>query len=154
MENREIRPGAIQVGLNSPSDREFVADTAESMRTSGWRGRRLLVEAVPSPSPSGVEYWAWTGSHRIEAAKQARLDTVPCRVITAEEAMQAFTSVGFPPYREGHWSSWQQAIAGSPGGSRNFLNVAWAALVKAGLTEAADLFREDMTATDGHRLSA
>lgn len=51
------------------------------MLKNGWQGRPLLVE-------EGLHgrLFAWTGSHRIEAAKAAGLKAVPCRVISRAES--------------------------------------------------------------------
>ena len=50
---------------------ELMADMLEN----GWQGRPLLV------IERGADYLAWTGSHRIAAARQAGLSTVPCYVL-------------------------------------------------------------------------
>ena len=42
---------------------------------NGWTGRPLLV------IDRGNGYLAWTGSHRIEAARRADLQAVPCYVV-------------------------------------------------------------------------
>lgn len=45
------------------------------MEENGWNGRPLLVIR------SGDENYAWTGSHRIAAARAASLQEVPCYVL-------------------------------------------------------------------------
>jgi hypothetical protein len=55
------------------------------MKDNGWRGRPLLVIERKS------DYLAWTGSHRLAAAKLAGLDSVPCYVLSETE----LTSRGF-----------------------------------------------------------
>jgi hypothetical protein len=49
---------------------------------------------------------AWTGSHRIEAAKLARLREIPCRVITRAESQAALHRL---PDTEGY-SSLREAL--------------------------------------------
>lgn len=53
----------------------------EHMRRHGWVGRPLLV------APYAGGYVAWTDSHRLVAARAARLGTVPIYVIAADEEM-------------------------------------------------------------------
>jgi hypothetical protein len=48
---------------------------AESLAREGWHGRPLLVIERED------DYLAWTGSHRIAAAKLAGFKTVPCYVL-------------------------------------------------------------------------
>jgi hypothetical protein len=55
-----------------------------SMQDEGWTGRPLLV----IESGSGV-FFAWTGSHRIAAARIAGLDSIPCYVLD-ESQLQVF----------------------------------------------------------------
>jgi ParB-like chromosome segregation protein Spo0J len=50
-------------------------ELADDMKENGWQGRPLLVIERAS------DYQAWTGSHRIAAAEEAGLSTVPCYVI-------------------------------------------------------------------------
>ena len=52
------------------------------MQENGWEGRPLLV----IDRPSG--FLAWTGSHRIVAAKNAKLPSVPCYVIQENELIE------------------------------------------------------------------
>jgi len=58
---------------------------ATDMKENGWTERPLLVIERAS------DFLAWTGSHRIAAAKLAGLETVPCYVLQESE----LTSRGF-----------------------------------------------------------
>jgi len=87
MDEIDLAPDAIRI-INSANDTEFLARLVESMRKEGWKGRRLLVEESVQHRVS--QYFAWTGSHRLEAAKEVGLLTVPCLVILAAEAETAF----------------------------------------------------------------
>lgn len=55
-----------------------------SLQEHGWTGRPLLVEELPDGN-----YRAWTGSHRIAAAKKLRLSTVPCLLINTAKMEKA-----------------------------------------------------------------
>src|SRR5688572_30545940 len=63
------------VPLHEPRNAAAVEAMAQDMGENGWTGRPLLVVQ----SASGFQ--AWTGSHRIAAAREADLSTVPCYVI-------------------------------------------------------------------------
>lgn len=63
------------IPLHKPTNRSHVTELARDMRERGWRGRELLVIR------RGEQYLAWTGSHRIEAARRAKLASVPCHVV-------------------------------------------------------------------------
>lgn len=47
----------------------------------GWQGRPLLVEPAPDDGPA----WAWTGSHRLAAAKAAHLEEIPVVYVDTEK---------------------------------------------------------------------
>ena len=70
---------------------EKVEKIAAVMRLNGWEGRPLLVE-------EGLDdrIFAWTGSHRIAAAKVIGLTTIPCRVLTRVESEAALQRVADP----------------------------------------------------------
>jgi hypothetical protein len=57
-------------------------DLTASMKENGWKGRRLLVIDRES------EYLAWTGSHRIAAAREAGLAVVPCYALDEQELLK------------------------------------------------------------------
>lgn len=67
--------------LHGVRQRKLLSQLVASMRRAGWRGRPLLV------IEHGDDYIAWTGSHRIAAAREAKLDRVPCYVM-AENALK------------------------------------------------------------------
>jgi hypothetical protein len=83
MEERLIRPENVWSGVNYPRP-EKVARIAEAMRAHGWQGRALLVE-----EGLAGRLFAWTGSHRVEAAKKAGLVAIPCRIISRAESQAA-----------------------------------------------------------------
>jgi len=51
------------------------------MRENGWQGRSLLV------IQRETQYFAWTGSHRIAAAREVGLESIPCYVIAEEKLL-------------------------------------------------------------------
>jgi len=51
-------------------------ELVEDMAANGWKGRPLLVIRCVSG-----KFQAWTGSHRIAAARKAGLQEVPCYVV-------------------------------------------------------------------------
>ncbi len=59
--------------IKRPQDLRLLID---SLRRDGWSGRRLLVEEY---RPG--HYQAWTGSHRLAAARRAGLRRIPVLVI-------------------------------------------------------------------------
>jgi hypothetical protein len=144
VELRYLDPGRLRP-VNRAFNEEHKQRLAADMKEHGWRGRGILVEESKRfPHP---EFYAWTGSHRIEAAKLAGLATVPCHVITAEEAMAAFgKNPNYDFHGHGHWRG---AIIE---GGRRDLQQEWrrlAALEDAGLEEAAQMLRDEIAATDG-----
>jgi len=48
------------------------------MKKHGWCGRPILAERLPS---GGIQ--AWTGTHRIAAAKRAGITRIPCVLVDA-----------------------------------------------------------------------
>ncbi len=70
-------------------DVSLLEQLVEDMTRDGWQCRPLLVEEINRVGPVPIPYQGWTGSHRIEAARQARLSQVPRLVITAEEVQKA-----------------------------------------------------------------
>jgi len=51
------------------------------MRENGWEGRSLLV------IQRETKFFAWTGSHRIAAAREVGLESIPCYVIAEEKLL-------------------------------------------------------------------
>ena len=130
------------IEVNKP-DSARAETIAKSMRSHGWVGRPLLVEEVNNYGRR--EYYAWTGSHRIEAAKRAGLTEIPCRVITKEEADEAFQSAGYEQYG---FSCWRQAVTAKHG---MFDEKRLVGLECAGLVEAAEMLREEIRLQEASR---
>ena len=70
--NADIDPWEIEP-LHGP--RLDYHDLTDDMLANGWQGRPLLV------IERDEDYLAWTGSHRIAAARDAELETIPCYVL-------------------------------------------------------------------------
>ena len=141
MEDWNLDPNRLHA-VNSPFNQDHLAKLTESMKRDGWMGRRLLVEELRDGDR--VRYYAWTGSHRIEAAKAARLAAIPCRVMTHKECDAAFSSAG---YDLNGFDSWCGAVTSAKG---RLDKHRLAGLEQAGLHEAAAMLREELAATDGH----
>ena len=71
----DIAPNEIEP-LHSPNVMALYRDLVRSMKKDGWKGRPLLVIECANGS-----FVAWTGSHRIAAAREAGLDSIPCYII-------------------------------------------------------------------------
>lgn len=69
-----LDPNAI-TPLHEARNRRHADSLAADMKENGWEGRPLLVIKRKS------NYLAWTGSHRIAAAREAGLSSVPCYVL-------------------------------------------------------------------------
>ena len=78
---QEIEP------LHGVRDQMLLDNLAAGMKQNGWQGRPLLV----IDRESG--YLAWTGSHRIAAARAAGLASVPCYALDEQELVKR----GFDP---------------------------------------------------------
>lgn len=63
--------------LHEVQDEDKLADLARAMEEDGWLGRPLLVEDLGR----GSGYRAWTGSHRLPAARLAGLESVPAVLV-------------------------------------------------------------------------
>lgn len=137
---KAIDPGRIRK-VNASFDEQHVVRLTASMKQVGWSGRPLLVEEVQQYG--FVEFFAWTGSHRVEAAMRANLAIVPCRVISKADADKAFGAAGYDQYG---FSCWRNAVTSVEG---MYDNDRLRGLEKAGLTEAAQMLREEIVAQDG-----
>lgn len=71
--------------LHEVRSQRLLSDLTKDMKDNGWQGRPLLVIAREH------DFLAWTGSHRIAAAIEAGLESIPCHVI--EE--RRLTKLGF-----------------------------------------------------------
>ena len=136
MEERDLPPTHVSP-VNAPVNHTLVESLVESMEKDGWTGRPLLVEEV-CRYKLYTQYFAWTGSHRIEAAKRAGLSSVPCRVITHKEADSAFSGAGYDQYG---FSSWRGAVSSAEGPlDEHRLR----GLDRVGLQEAAQMLRDEL----------
>lgn len=113
-----------------------------SMKRDGWKGRPLLAEEVKGPGPT--RYHLWTGSHRLRAAREAGLPSVPCLLITQEEADEAFTEVYSPTHRH-QCGCWRGAVTLDEG---RYDTDKLEALLRVGLDDAADLMRQEIEANE------
>ncbi len=122
---------------HGPRDCNKVKKIEENLK-EGWTGRPLLVEQLKPGGLPSPRYAAWTGSHRIAAAKNLGLECVPCLMITLEEATAAIKRGSYN--QKMGYSSLRNAITGHDGwGDTYKLN----ALVKVGLSEAAEIMRSE-----------
>ena len=136
LDPEELRPA------NDVFDQAYQQELVLSMRRVGWEGRDLLVEQVLRFS--FPEYYAWTGSHRIAAAREAGLETVPCRMLSAAEADEAFVRAGYVKHPHHNW--WSAITRAHGRYDRDRLQ----GLVAAGLTEAADMLRKEIAEENHH----
>ena len=79
--NTEFIDSKLLTPLHEPRSRRKLQDLVKDMKKNGWRGLPLLVVERES------DYLAWTGSHRIVAAKKAGLVSIPCYVIQESELL-------------------------------------------------------------------
>jgi hypothetical protein len=137
MELRDIAPERLS-GMNYPKP-ATVERIAASMRAKGWEGRPLLVE-----EGQDGRWYAWTGSHRIEAAKAVGLAAIPCRVITRGEGGHALArlpdTVGFQALRK---ALKKRRNGGGPSDPERL-----AGLRQLGLDEAAAVLEEEIGADE------
>ncbi len=101
--------------VNNPNK---LASLTADMQVRGWIGRPLLVEIM------GDGYQAWTGSHRIAAARAAGLDRIPVLVVDSAAIVE----------QEGEPADGQPlaSLASDDDCKTDMLR-------RAGLTDAADL---------------
>jgi hypothetical protein len=78
----KLDPNEIRT-LNNPVNVELLDNLVMDMKENGWRGRSLLVIETE------LEYVAWTGSHRIAAAIEAGLATVPCYLLPVRKLTES-----------------------------------------------------------------
>ncbi len=141
----------IALRLIDPPHKSFDCNKVKTLRESlkkGWSGRRLLVEELEPIGELSTTYAAWTGSHRIAALKKLGLKSVcvPCLVITLKEAKAARMHDDYK--RKRGYSSLKRTISGHDGrGDRNKLD----ALVKVGLSDAAELMRTEIVENELNR---
>ena len=68
--------------LHEVREQEVFKELVVSMAENGWQGRPLLVIDCED------KYVAWTGSHRIAAARKVGLLEVPCYVVSERELVR------------------------------------------------------------------
>ena len=93
---------------------QHLQDLVDDMRENGWRGRPLLV------IERAEDYLAWTGSHRLAAAKDARIISVPCYVLAESE----LTSRGFDA-EHGHVEDYERLAILQKVGDDTALAIMW-----------------------------
>ena len=137
--NRKVPPGRVRSFHRPVSDKK-VGEYTASMTTDGWEGRALLVEELPAGG-----YQAWTGNHRIAAAKSAALHEIPVFLVDVE----ALLANGYK--RNSTWGSFE-AIFSYPdeeNEANNFLEAddrKRDALFAAGDLESAELMTQEIEA--------
>ena len=138
MRDEDLNPNDIET-VNVIMNRPLHEALVQKMKRDGWVGRRVLVEELIRPNgPGEPEYYAWTASHRLEAAREAGLKTVPCLIIEMAEGDEAFVRAGYSPYRD-HFTTWRECVEDSR------LDVSrLEALRKAGLDAAATLMEQEI----------
>jgi ParB-like nuclease domain len=82
--------------LNAAADFELMDKLVRDMKKNGWRGRPLLVIKTEPEyvAWTGPEYVAWTGSHRIAAAMEVGLATVPCYLLPVRKLTKSGFKTG------------------------------------------------------------
>jgi hypothetical protein len=83
MNIKSIDPEEI-IPLDAAKNDQLLVQLVENMTENGWQGRPLLVI-----DRENGDCLAWTGSHRIEAAREVGLPTVPCYVIQSSELIRS-----------------------------------------------------------------
>lgn len=89
-----LDPRAVRLP-HEPREREKYQKLVASMKRGGWRGRPILV------IPMGEGFQALTGSHRIAAALDASLASIPAIVMPSDAAEVVRGSRYFPVYPPG-----------------------------------------------------
>ena len=75
--------------LHEVRNEDKLVKLTEAMKQEGWKGRPLVVE------PLGEGYQAWTGSHRLPAAKEAGIETIPVLVIDFDKVVAVMRGWGY-----------------------------------------------------------
>lgn len=100
--------------LHEPRNKRHLRELVSSMRKDGWVGRPLLcIECA-----DGIV--AWTGSHRIEAARVACLSAIPCYVMP--ESCIATDDVDA---RTGHVMDYERLKAVVHTGDEDAIRIMW-----------------------------
>jgi hypothetical protein len=67
--------------LHEARSHQHLGELTDDMERNGWTGRPLLVIEREN------DYLAWTGSHRIAAAKEVGLRQIPCYVLSESKLL-------------------------------------------------------------------
>ena len=125
-------------------DESLLARLVEDMTHVGWQYRPLLVEDI-TRGLGQDRYQGWTGSHRIEAARRAKLARVPCLVITVEERAKAeWEAIDSSDYKADELVGYASLLLLINVLQGNHNKGRLKALVKFRLDEAAELMREEL----------
>lgn len=124
IETRRIRPP------HEVRDDAKLKQLVESMKSYGWIGRPLLAEQAGDEN----QFQAWTGSHRLAAAKKAGLEEIPV-VLLDDELIEASELVERGKYGR----FWDSLLSDDEKGRL-------ALLKDAGEEQAADLLKEELDA--------
>lgn len=100
--------------LHEPRDCQYLQNLADDMEENGWSERPLLVIERDN------DFLAWTGSHRIAAAKLAGLVSIPCYVVQECE----LTSRGFDA-AQGHVQDYERLEILKKLGDQTALRIMW-----------------------------
>ncbi len=111
--NAFLYPDEI-TSLHPARNKTLLNQLIADMLKNGWQSRPLLVIERES------DYLAWTGSHRIAAAKIAELDHVPCYVLSEGE----LTSKGFDAER-GHVEDHERLVILRKVGDAMAIRIMW-----------------------------
>jgi hypothetical protein len=109
----QIDPAEIKP-LHEVRSRKLLNDLVADMRKNGWRGRPLLV------IEREADYVAWTGSHRIAAAKKAGLVAVPCYVLHERQLLHHDCDAEW-----GHVEDWERLKIIQKVGDEAALSIMW-----------------------------
>ena len=74
MSREQINPWEIKT-LHDVTNEGLLENLISDMIENGWHGRPLLVIETED------NYFAWTGTHRVHAAREAGFESIPCYVL-------------------------------------------------------------------------
>jgi hypothetical protein len=100
--------------LHKARSRRHLGELESDMRQNGWNGRPLLVIEREN------DYLAWTGSHRIAAAKKVGLTLIPCYVLSESK----LAALGFDAER-GHVEDRERLAILRKVGDETALKIMW-----------------------------
>lgn len=100
--------------LHEPTSILELQNLTADMKENGWRGRPLLV------IEREFDFLAWTGSHRIAAAKLAGLTSISCYVLQESE----LTLHGFEAAR-GHVMDYERLAILRKLGDEDAISIMW-----------------------------